>query len=86
MFNVPLMIPAAYNASASKVYVLETGKRGGKRWTQVHTIHNAGVYLPNNRLDAGEWKVTQWVNGFPRIIHHFTVSETGEVTDLLYAQ
>lgn len=83
MFNVPILIPAAYNAGCSKVYRLQTGVRGGRKWVLDNTIYTAGVYLPDARFDSGEWKITQWVNGWARIIHHFTVNADGSVIDHL---
>lgn len=83
MFNVPLSIPSAYNAGSSKIYRLVTGPRGGKKWSHIETVHAAGVYLSDASFDAGEYKVTQWVNGFPRIIEHFEVTDAGKVNDLM---
>lgn len=83
MFNVPLSIPSAYNAGSSKIYRLITGPRGGKKWVHIDTIFASGVYLPDASFDAGEYKITQWVNGWPCIIHHFEVKDNGKVIGLM---
>lgn len=83
MFNIPMTIPHAYNAGWTKLYKMVTGPRGGKKWELSETICTFGVHLPDFAVEAGEWKLTQWVNGWPRVIAHFEVSETGEYTELL---
>lgn len=82
-FNVQMTIPGdAYNAGYTKVYQRVTGPRGGRRWKVVHTIYTFGVSLPELRLTVGEYKFTQWRNGWPTIFEHFTLNDDGTVTEL----
>lgn len=80
MANVALMIP---NNSYSKIYAMQIGKRGGRSWKHHSNISASGVYLPDAEFSGGEWKVTSWVNGFPRIIAHFVVNADGTVENYI---
>lgn len=82
MAIVPLTIPAAHNAGWTKVYKLKVGRRGGKSWTCIQTVPVAGAHFPIATFEEGEYKLTQWVNGWPCIIEHFRVNADDTVTDL----
>lgn len=71
--DYPISVPFAYNAGETKIYKQVIGPRGGIRWVCVNTIYASGVYFPNAQFEPGIYKMTQWANGWPRIINEFEV-------------
>ena len=79
-FNVPIEIDYPYNPGEWRLSRHVTGPRGGKSWQKIYSCPATGGYLPDARLEPGEYKVTYWSNGWP-YSYRFAVTEDGQRID-----